>query len=275
MNGEISTGDFSYNLTFVVIYICLDKINQNKNQKKHTMKTKQNLYVVIMVISTLFFTSCDDRYQEESLLKNDDITDVIWKPVMSDSAKASIRHFFLVIGKESYAPSLLKEYGLTLDIVLAYRQQQYLLDVPDTLLKEIPLYYRGFCEGYPVIISNENHHVCCPTLWSSSKAMFTLKVVDPKTFDQATVKIVESDARLFWQIVMVLAFLLLAIFLLRIGYEIWPIALVSSLVLLYSAVLVWYYLPYFVSGLLSLGFLLSVVWFFRYPLGLKPMKSKK
>lgn len=217
------------------------------------MKKKSVIYVVIAAIATMFFTSCS-RYDEKKSLKDNDITNVPWNHVVTDSVQKSMVRYFMIIGK-NHRPQVFE--------VLIHKQFN-LLYVPDNLIKDIPDYHDCFYLGDQMIAEREVYRTSGPTLWKAPQVTFTLKVMDPINFDQATIKIVARDARIFWQVVLVFLFLLfgflsfvfidsyddeehgwgIVLFILAIGMLVWT----------------WFYVSYFVSGLLTLLLLIAVIW---------------
>lgn len=223
------------------------------------MKTKQNLYVVVMVISTLFFMSCD-RYKTKTSLKENDIPqNVAWKRMVTDSIKADIIRYFIIMGE--------KRRPVVSDMLVHKRFG--ILHIPDSLIKKTPSYYDCFYLGEKMIFEREVCRTSGPTLWKSPQVTFNLKVMDPVSFDQATVIIVTRDARIVWQVVLILFFVvfgLFSFFLLICDYDTewdreWGLKWGRILLVFTIGMLLWtsFYVSYFVSGLCTLLFFTFVV----------------
>ncbi len=201
------------------------------------------LYVVIAALTLMFLTSCG-RYEVKNTLNGEGIAkDVPWITVVHDSVKTDIVRYFTILGKDN-RPKVSE--------ILIHRQFG-IVHVPNVLVKDIASYHDCFYMGEPMIAENEYHRTSGPTLWYAPKVTFTLKVMDPINFDQATLQIVERDARIFWQVVIVILFLFFFLFIFvsfdsdESGWGIVCIILSTGM-----GFLSWYYLSYFLSGLLSL-----------------------
>jgi len=217
------------------------------------MRKKSMMYVVIVAIATMFLTSCN-RYDQKELLKHNDITNVPWNHVVTDSVQKNMVRYFMIMGEKN-RPEVAE--------VLIHKQFN-LLYVPNNLIKDIPAYHDCFYKGEQMIAEKEVHRTSGPTLWKAPQVTFTLKVMDPINFDQATIKIIERDARIFWQVVLIFFYLLFGF----LGFALfntdddenlgWGIFL--FIVAIGMLVWNWFYVPYFVSGFLTLLLLTAVVW---------------
>ncbi len=232
------------------------------------MKTKKIFLAVIVVISAVFLTSCN-RYEKNTSLKSNDIVQTIsWEKVVTDSVKNNMIHYFMIMGKDN-CPAISE--------VLIHKYCN-LLQVPDMLIKDIPAYHKCFYLGEQMIAEQEVHSTSGPTLWKASQVTFTLKVMDPVSFDQSTISIVTRDAQTFWQVVIIIFFLLLS-FLILVAFEEgdggWIIFCgIVACIMLYLA---WIYLSYAISGMLSLIFIGIILWIFHKPITeiISKLKNKK
>ncbi len=216
------------------------------------MKKQKFMYVVIVAITVLFFTSCE-RYETRTSLKENDIAqNVTWKSVVTDSIKKEMIRYFMIVGKSNRPeiPEVLihKQFGI--------------VNIPDAIVKDIPMYHSCFYAGYQMIAENNVHRTSGPTLWKAPQVTFMLKAMDPISFDQAKITIVTRDARIFWQVVLIFFFVLFGflaftlfnddddnlgwgifLFIITIGMLVWT----------------WFYVAYFVSGLCTLLLATAVV----------------
>ena len=222
---------------------------------------KKSLWcIAILGIIIMLFTSC--RYEEKRSLKSQDINpaDITWQKVITDSVRNNIIHYFVVIVGKDDCPTMSKVY---------IHKYYHVLQVPDSLLKNIPTYYDCFYLGEPMIFEQEVHRISGPTLWKAPQVIFTIKVMDPVTFGQSSVQIVTRDAETLWQVVIVVCFLFFGIlsFVLLDDDDDAGGMICCALVTLVMLYLSWCYLPYFVSGLLSFLLLAAIVCLFAEPIG--------
>ncbi|MCX6823797.1 MAG: hypothetical protein NT085_01615 [candidate division SR1 bacterium] len=217
------------------------------------MKKKLFLSIALVAIATMFM-SCGRYNLKESLQKNDISSDTIhWKTVIADSTAKNIIHYCIIMGEKN-SPSVSQ--------VLIHNQFG-ILDIPDTLLKNVPMYYECFYLGEPMIFQCEEHRTVGATLWKAPQTTFTLKAMDPIHFDQVTLQRTVRDARLFWQITIavlfVVCFLIALLNILDYDDDNLFIIIICCIVALAMFILSWCYLAYFVSILFSLCIFLSIV----------------
>ncbi len=160
-------------------------------------------------------------------------------------------HYFMILGDDN-TPKVSE---------VIIHKQLGILHVSDELIKDVPDYYTCFRFGEQMVAEKEVYRTSGPTLWKAPQVTFTLKVMDPVSFDQATITVVTRDATIFCQVVLIFFFVLFAFLAFLFfnaddGDKGW--GMFWFLVAIGMLVWAWFYVAYFVSVLCTL-LLLSVV----------------
>lgn len=231
------------------------------------MKTQKFMYVVVVAIATLFFTSCERYETQTSLKENDIVQNVDWKPMVTDSVKKEMIHYFMIIGKDNCP--------VVSDMLI--HKQFGILNVPDSLIKEIPDYYYCFYSNQISILEKESYSSLEHTLWKVPQTTFNLKVLDPVSFNEGTVIIVARTIRIFWQVVIIILFMfcsfLAFIFLFEDDHG--GLGIFFLIVAISLFILSWFYLAYFVFILFAIVLIVIVVWSVVYKIRLTRKKRKE
>lgn len=232
------------------------------------MSKKNFVYVAIAVIAALFFTSCERYQTQQPLAEKDAAQNAVWKPMVTDSIKKDMLHYFMILGDKNTP---------TVSEVIIHKQLGT-LHVPDELIKDVPDYYTCFQLGEQMIAEKEVHRSSGPTLWKAPQATFTLKVMDPVSFDQATITVVTRDATIFCQVILIFffaffGFLAFLLFNAADGNKGWGIF--WSFVAIGILVWAWFYVAYFVSVLCTLLFVSAVLAEIVWHVNVEYKKNKK
>jgi hypothetical protein len=236
-------------------------LNKKKLNKIYSMKTKLLMYVVFVVFTTLFLSSCSSRYERGSLLEDSGSIKFEWHRVVNDSIQKEMFNYFIILGKRA---------SLSTHEVLIHRYFG-LLDIPDSLVQYVPGYYTCFYRGKFVISERTSYRTSGPTLWKAPQTTFVVKVINPVSFDQGITSIVTRHATISLQVILVVLFLLFGFFAFFFANvydsdeagDLFGLVLFSLLCLLMLA-LIWFYTSYFVSVLLTIFLIVLIVLQIRF-----------
>lgn len=235
------------------------------------MKKQKFMYVVIVAIAAMFFTSCQRYHVKQLLAENGVVQNAVWKSMVTDSVKKDMVRYFIIMGKNN-CPEVSE---------VVIHKQFGIVHIPDSLIKDMSMYHKCFYSNQQMIFEKEVHRISGPTLWKAPQVTFTLKAMDPVNFDQTTIKITTRDATIFWQVIIIVFFLLfIVIVAVNVDGENWGWVMFCSLIVAGMLWLGWYYLPYAASGLMSLVLLVAIIHFFYEPIcnlfvKIKVYKAKK
>jgi hypothetical protein len=168
------------------------------------MKKTSVLWMVIAIIITTL-TSCT-RYEAGDRMTTDQKLE--WKNIFPDSITKNIIHYFDLIGpNQTLNPSQ-----------LMLLQKAGVLNIPDSIIKDIPCYYRHYysecqCEKASglLIVGGEIESTDSPTFLKAARKSFHMKVVDTSCFREAAVTISERASRLCWMVIAIILIVVLTI----------------------------------------------------------------
>lgn len=201
------------------------------------------LYVFIAAIAGVFFSSCTRYDQGTSFADVEaDFPSIQWKQPLSDTVRNSIIQYAVVMGKD-FRPDISQ---------LIVHTYYGILTVPDTIIKDVPLYLSVLRFGSPMIAKREFKRISGPSLWEAPKTRFTLLIIDPVMFTQATVIKETRDVVIFWQWVLIIVSLIFFLWILSADdIEGYVTASTITLILMYLSVIG---LSYMLSVLLILTY---------------------
>lgn len=201
------------------------------------------LYLFIAAIAGVFFSSCTRYDQGTSFADVEaDFPSIQWKQPLSDTVRNSIIQYAVVMGKD-FRPDISQ---------LIVHTYYGILTVPDTIIKDVPLYLSVLRFGSPMIAKREFKRISGPSLWEAPKTRFTLLIIDPVMFTQATVIKETRDVVIFWQWVLIIVSLIFFLWILSADdIEGYVTASTITLILMYLSVIG---LSYMLSVLLILTY---------------------
>lgn len=221
------------------------------------MKNKMILWVVIIGMAALSM-SCR-RYTKNSTISESEVKSHItteWKNVFADTINKNLLLYFKLLGDDA---------NLSVSDVLLHKHMG-VVNIPDEIIKAVPDVYDMYTDGNIVIGDREVCRISSPTWFTAPKAKFTFNVYKSATFQVAPVTIITRDAIIFWQIVLIVAFIICVMssiaWISEGKYDAGGLiagiaASIGALVLLGY---MWYYLCIIIPLLATLG-LIALVWY--------------
>lgn len=213
------------------------------------MKRKKSILWIVMIIAATILSSC--RYNVGERISSQKIPEGKWtvQKELPDSVKKVISNYFDIIGPN-------QQIEMT-KLIEWYAAGKF--PVPEGILKEIPLYYRGYyskngsMNKEQSIVERRAETDYHKTFLRGAHTIFYLKVFDPINFRVEECVVGERSLLIIWQIVLLIALLLFTFFLLLVIFEkdIGAIVLCGAITLILFYIQ-WVYISYVSSVIISL-----------------------
>ena len=226
------------------------------------MKNKMILWVVIISMAALSM-SCR-RYTKKSTISESEVealTKTEWVNLFSDTVNKNLVLYFNILGDDA---------NLSVSDVLLHKHMG-VVNIPDEIIKAVPDMYDMYTDGNIVIGDREVRRISGPTWFTAPKAKFTFNMYKSATFQVATANAVTRDAIIFWQVVMIITFIvcvILAILLISEGINSTEIFIIMGVAVGICALVllgcIWYYLCTIISLLATLGLVVLMWYAIRY-----------
>lgn len=219
---------------------------------------KKIFFGMVIIVIAVLATSCS-RYNVESTVSESDFTTQSnWEKVFNDTISDMLRDYFELLGDDLSIQQADIVHRQHLKVV----EQMKSVAIPDKIVDQMPILYDVYRNGEIMIGNREVHRISGPTWFKAPKVQFTLDVYHPTKFAVAHATIITRDAKIFWQLMMIMFFLVELVFMTvclceginNIELRITGIVIAIGTVVMLG--LMWYYLCIILSIIATLLFLL-------------------